>query len=93
MRDDTRDQVKTLQRDKLDAKDFNDYKTQHAQEDEREVQRIDKEREEDRVADAKTDAALTAKVDKLMSAYLVGLGILGTIQFILPFVLKHFGLI
>ena len=89
MRDSTKDDIKALQANKLDRTEFLEYKVGVA------VERKEK------IADfEKSEKGLQTQLDAqakqlsmLIRAYFIGLGVLGTIEFVMPFVLKHFGII
>lgn len=88
IRDDTKEDVRDLQSQKLDIKEYNDFKVTLAKEAvsrDAEITRQFKEAETERNGQTK-------KLDKVWNGYLVGVTLLGVIEFIMPFVLKHFGL-
>jgi len=89
MRDTTRDDIKALQAGKLDRSEFLEYKVASAAERKEKVADVEKFGEG-------LQTQITASqntLNMLVRAYFISLGVLATIEFVMPFVLKHFGVI
>lgn len=89
LRDDTNNKILGLQTNKLERQEFTDFKVTN------DLFHVEKIAENGRALKTITDGqeAQAKKVDKLYSVYLIGSGVLLTIQFIVPLILHHFGLL
>lgn len=86
MRDGTRDDIKTLQLSKLESKDFDSYKSDHAREYAERLRNTD-ERHKNQMEWQDTQQN---KVDGLQRFMYLAMGALTILQFASPFIIKLF---
>lgn len=86
MRDTTRDDIKALQTGKLDRSEFLEFKSANAQERKEKIGDVEKAEKElnDKIA------AHQKTLDMLVRAYFLGLGALGIIELVVPFVVRYY---
>lgn len=79
LRDDTKEDIKDLKRDKLDKSEFAGYKTD-----------IETDRREHREDLDSRLAGLSRKVDFATKVIYIGLGAVGIIQFVIPLIVRYY---
>ena len=89
LRDTIKDDIHELKKSKLDVKEFHTYREQRA------AERTEKISDYDRTFERAFGAIAvnSKKTDKLFRAYYTTLGVVGVLEFAIPFLLKHYNLI
>lgn len=97
MRDSTNTRLTSVEKDKLDVATFNEFKVENSKEFNRFELEINKKFLEKDQQNEKTfielraaNAAQNVKIEKLIRYLYIGLGIVGTLQFLAPFLIKQF---